>query len=198
MDHATVGQGLALSVELFGDAEQRAQFREGQAALVQMADALHEVVAQHPLVEPLEDARDGKWGKAALGVGVGLIPAAKAEKIAARLGKRFRFAKKPPIHHIATDKNLISAAAGGPYTPKFEAIFEKAGMTLQDGLNKLPIPGHRGPHPEYNRVVYERLASSVEGLNGASYQRALQKELQTIGTDSATPGSPLNRLLTGQ
>ncbi|KAB2964111.1 MAG: hypothetical protein F9K16_05115 [Thermoanaerobaculia bacterium] len=102
------------------------------------------------------------------------------------------------IHHIATNKNLISRAAGGPYTPRFRAIFERARMTLESALNKIPILGHRGPHPEYNRVVYQRLRSAVDGLDGVAYREALERELVAIGQESATMGTVLNRLLTGE
>jgi RHS repeat-associated protein len=100
------------------------------------------------------------------------------------------------IHHIATDKNLISTAAGGPYTPKFETIFKKAGMTLQDVLNKVPVLGHQGPHPEYNAIVYERLQNAVKGLKGDAYKTALQNELKSIGKESTTSGTKLNKLIT--
>jgi RHS repeat-associated protein len=100
------------------------------------------------------------------------------------------------IHHIATDKNLISKAAGGPFTPKFEALFEKGGMTLQDALNKVPVLGHKGPHAEYNKIVYQRLSQAVEGLKGNAYKQALQNQLKAIGEESATKGSALNKLIT--
>jgi RHS repeat-associated protein len=100
------------------------------------------------------------------------------------------------IHHIGTDKNSISEAAGGPYTPKFEALYEKAGMTLQDVLNKVPVLGHKGPHPEYNQIVFDRLAGAVKGLNGDAYKSALQNELKVIGKESQTAGTHLNTLIT--
>ena len=105
-------------------------------------------------------------------------------------------AERTTIHHIATDKNLVSTAAGGPYTPKFEALFEKAGMTLQDVLNKVPVLGHKGPHPEYNQLVFDRLTRAVSGLKGDAYKSALQNELKAIGTESQTAGTQLNKLLT--
>jgi RHS repeat-associated protein len=105
-------------------------------------------------------------------------------------------AERITIHHVATDKNLISTAAGGPYTQKFEALFEKGGMTLQDALNKVPVLGHRGPHPEYNQLVYDRLSQAVAGLKGDAYKSALQGELKAIGKESQTRGTVLNKLIT--
>lgn len=110
--------------------------------------------------------------------------------------KPLEISPREEIHHIATDKNRISTAAGGPFTPMFEGLFEKAGMNLQDAINKLAVLGHRGPHPEYNRMVYERLSSAVEGLEGFAYEDAFQNELYAIAQESAQPGSTLNRLLT--
>ncbi len=104
-----------------------------------------------------------------------------------------------PLHHIATDKNSVSPARGGPWTPRFKKIFDKAGMDLQDALNKINVPGHRGPHPEkYHQAVFDRLTSATNGLNGPAYRNALETELRAIGKDAATPGNPLNRLLTGR
>src|SRR6266487_1571670 len=73
------------------------------------------------------------------------------------------------IHHICTNKNCISAATGGPWTPRFEAIFEKAGMTLEDGLNKIPVAGHGGSHSErYHQAIFDRLVKRTNGLDGAA------------------------------
>jgi RHS repeat-associated protein len=107
------------------------------------------------------------------------------------------FSSRVSIHHIATDKNVISTAAGDPFTPKFEAIFEKAGMTLQDVLNKVPVLGHYGPHPQYNRAVFERLAEALSGLSGAKYREVLERELSWIGEQTMTPGTVWNLLATG-
>jgi hypothetical protein len=38
--------------------------------------------------------------------------------------------------------------AAFPYwTPRFRAIFARAGMSLEDPANKMPLPGHYGPQP---------------------------------------------------
>jgi RHS repeat-associated protein len=106
-----------------------------------------------------------------------------------------------PLHHIATNKNMISLARGGPWTPRFEKLFRGAGMRLNDALNKAPLPGHRGPHPEaYHKAVYDRLVQSVQGLksNTNAYREALQGELRALQRDVTTPGTHLHRLLTGQ
>ncbi len=105
-------------------------------------------------------------------------------------------ALKAPIHHICTNKNCVSLARGGPWTPRFEAIFQKAGMNLDDALNKIAVPGHKGPHPEaYHQAVFRRLESATSGLNGGAYRHALRTEMQAIRGELQTPGSLLNQLV---
>jgi hypothetical protein len=126
------------------------------------------------------------WGWAAAAAGI--IPGA---------GKALGLAAKFPIHHICTNKNCISAITGGPWTPRFQGMFDKAGMTLDDALNKVSVPGHRGPHPEaYHQAVFDRLNSATDGLSGSAYGDALRSELKSIGREVQTPGSHLNQLVT--
>jgi hypothetical protein len=105
---------------------------------------------------------------------------------------------RAPIHHLATAKNWISKARGGPWSPKFSDIFKRAGMSLEDAANKVAVPGHRGPHPEaYHKAVFERVTAATEGLEGDAYSAALKAELDALGAEAATPGTMLNKLLTG-
>ena len=68
--------------------------------------------------------------------------------------------------------------ARGPWTPRFEALFKKAGMTLEDAANKIAVPGDRGPHPQaYHEAVFQRLSNATEGLSRSAYTSALQAEL---------------------
>jgi hypothetical protein len=78
-------------------------------------------------------------------------------------------------------------------------MFEKAGMALDDDLNKIFVAGHKGPHPQaYHDAVFDRLSDATRGLNGDAYRNALQRELQSIGREIQTPGSVLNKLITKQ
>jgi len=106
--------------------------------------------------------------------------------------------KSPDTHHLMTDKNRVSPASGGPYTQKFEALAEKRGITLKDAMNKLPLPGHGGPHPKYNRAVYDRLLEATNGLKGEEYNIAFDKELERIRAETFKVGTLLNRLATRQ
>jgi hypothetical protein len=121
------------------------------------------------------------------------IAAKETEGLLAKLWNKC----KPERHHIATDKNLISKAAGGPYTSKFQELFEKAGMTLQDDSNIIDVLGHEGPHPAYNAIVYDQLTAAVQGLEGDAYRDAIQSELRSIAQETQTPGTLLNKLATG-
>jgi hypothetical protein len=65
-------------------------------------------------------------------------------------------------HHIGTIANKKSALRGGPWTPRFEELFARAGMRLTDAENIVPIWRHRGPHPQrYHEIVYERLDEAL-------------------------------------
>jgi filamentous hemagglutinin len=63
------------------------------------------------------------------------------------------------------------------------------------------VPGHRGPHPQaYHQHVYGRLTDATSGLspNGPSYTQAVTNTLDRIKSEAVTPGSQINRWLTGQ
>jgi len=121
---------------------------------------------------------------------------AAAGKTAAAAARRA--APSGPLHHLATNKNWISTLRGGPWSPRFEAIFKKAGMTLEDAANKVRIPGHFGPHPEgYHAEIFRRLRAATNGLKDEAYRKALLNELEAIRREALTPGSLLYRLLRG-
>ncbi|MFP2927129.1 AHH domain-containing protein, partial [Pyxidicoccus sp. 3LG] len=102
-------------------------------------------------------------------------------------------------HHICTDKNTTSDASGGPWTPLFEKIFSKAGMSLKnDPANLIRIRGHVGPHPEaYHQEVYERVRDATSRCTTeVSCREKLTRELRNLAKKLSTPGSRLRRLLT--
>lgn len=102
-----------------------------------------------------------------------------------------------PVHHICTNKNTISAASGGPWTPICEEIFEKAGMSLEDVANKVRLKGHEGPHPElYHQKVVGRLQDAVSACKTTEACRVrLMNELAKIANDLLTPGSELRNYI---
>jgi hypothetical protein len=103
-----------------------------------------------------------------------------------------------PVHHIATVRNSESTARGGPWTPKLKKYFDRAGMSMEDDANKLPVPGHKGPHPEeYHQEVFKRLGDAVKGCKTQALCReALTRELEQLAIEIREVGSTLNRLVT--
>jgi hypothetical protein len=106
---------------------------------------------------------------------------------------------RAPVHHLMTNKNWISTLRGGPWSPRFEAMAKKAGKTLEDLANQVAVPGHIGPHPEqYHQLVADRVATATRGLSGMAYKVRFDAELAAIKIEAVTPGTPVNRLLTGR
>ncbi|HZH16379.1 MAG TPA: AHH domain-containing protein [Archangium sp.] len=101
-------------------------------------------------------------------------------------------------HHIATNKNDISDVSGGPWTPRFEILFARAAMNLNDPVNMVYLIGHQGPHSkEYHQKVYSRLEVALGTCRDKVGCRAnLIEELDRIAADICKPGSTLNKLLT--
>ncbi|AKQ63791.1 putative lipoprotein [Myxococcus hansupus] len=117
----------------------------------------------------------------------------------ANQGMRGGSADRSQNHHLATDKNSISTARGGPWTPRFQRIFKKAGMELKDPENIVPIKGHKGPHPqEYHEMVFRRLNSATARCRSVDEcRKLLTQALQQLAKEAATAGSDINKLLTG-
>jgi len=103
-------------------------------------------------------------------------------------------------HHLATNKNDTSTLSGGPWTPRFETLFELAGMSLEASENLVYLKGHKGPHPEaYHQAVYERLNEALGGCAPASQcKRKLVEALRKLADQACTPGTRLHQLLTKQ
>jgi hypothetical protein len=101
-------------------------------------------------------------------------------------------------HHIATNKNNTSTSQGGPWTPVFEKLFTKAGMSLDAAENLVYLKGHQGPHPEaYHERVYEQLREAVAHCKTQKQCRtALVETLRGLADELCTPGSWLNRVVT--
>ncbi|MFP2908315.1 AHH domain-containing protein [Pyxidicoccus sp. 3LFB2] len=101
-------------------------------------------------------------------------------------------------HHIATNKWWDSTASDGPWSPRFQTLFDQAGMSLDDAANRVPVRGHKGPHPkEYHQAVYERLRDALEDCSTMHQCReALTKALKVLAEEVSTSGTKLNKLVT--
>ncbi|RKH32798.1 hypothetical protein D7Y13_07510 [Corallococcus praedator] len=128
---------------------------------------------------------------------VALAPTAVAA-VAMGPGSEMQGDPEGDIHHICTDKNEVSDASGGPWTPIFEPYFEQAGLSLSDTANLVRIQGHRGPHPaEYHQAVLTRINDAMAGCRGAAQCRAaLVDVLAEIARDLTTAGTRLRKLIT--
>jgi uncharacterized heparinase superfamily protein len=81
-------------------------------------------------------------------------------------------------HHIATDKNF----AGG-YTPQFQAIFDKAGLSMRDKANQMLVSKvfHNGKHPNaYHEMVLRTLRQATQDKSGDAARQALVKALEKL------------------
>jgi hypothetical protein len=103
-------------------------------------------------------------------------------------------------HHIATICNDKDPKRGGPWTPRFRRIFAKAGMTLNEPANKMPLPGHYGPHPQrYHEIIFRTLDDATRTCRSVVECRAnLTWALNELAKEIATPGTELNQLVTQQ
>ncbi len=136
-------------------------------------------------------------GRATLGFGVTVVMTVLTLK-GAKTTRGPPKAETVHDHHVMTNKNRVSTSQGGPWTPRFEDMAQKAGMKLSDAANRIKISGHHGPHPEaYHFEVHRRLARATKSLTGDAYSKAFRNELEMIRTEAATSGSALNQLLTG-
>lgn len=101
-------------------------------------------------------------------------------------------------HHIATNKNDVSPAQGGPWTPQFANLFARAGMDLDAPENRIYLSGHKGPHSaEYHSAVSRKLTEALVGCDTLERCRGkLVSALRDLAEDICTPESWLNGLAT--
>jgi hypothetical protein len=100
-------------------------------------------------------------------------------------------------HRIATRTHLKAAEGREPWTPRFERLFARAGMSLKDPLNLLYLQEHAPGHPEaYHREIYERLEATLEGCGDQETCRAvLRMALRRLSAELCTPDTPLSSLV---
>ncbi|WP_223641143.1 AHH domain-containing protein [Corallococcus sp. EGB] len=102
------------------------------------------------------------------------------------------------VHHIATNKWWEATHNGGPWSPRFQKLFDRAGMSLDDEVNTVGVRAHQGPHPrEYHETVYSRLSDALGDCSTIqSCRDALVGELQALGRLISRPNTRLNILVT--
>ncbi len=100
-------------------------------------------------------------------------------------------------HHIASNKWWDSTKNGGPWSPRFQRLFDRAGLSLDDPANKVRVQGHKGPHPrEYHEEIFDRLTEAMRDCAGMTECReALRRTLEKMAGEINTPGTRLNQLV---
>ena len=188
---------------------------ETAAGRAQFFNAVGEGIAAHPYVETARDGGIYVFGYDLLNpndrqsqedmhrAGQTLfIPGLNSKQIKYADDALDALRKAPDVriqqHHLMTNKNKVSTAAGGPFTPEFEKLAARRGITLKDPSNIVPLTGHRGPHPEYNAEVHKILTDATRGLKGEKFNQAFDQALDHVRTRTLTPGTKLNNLSTGQ
>jgi hypothetical protein len=110
----------------------------------------------------------------------GVIKEAAAEGVTAGLGGIFGkfddvndLRKASQVHHLATNQ--------GKWADEFAKLFARAGVSMDDAVNKMKLPGHMGRHTNtYHEFVYERLSTAIGNTRGATARSALEDALQQI------------------
>jgi len=99
------------------------------------------------------------------------------------------------LHHIATIYE-----GNGNWASKFTDLFDKAGYSLEDGINKIPVEGHVGPHDLfdelYHRLVYDYLTTETQGLEGEALRGAFTQAMQVLRSRVVDVTDILNFLIT--
>jgi RHS repeat-associated protein len=115
----------------------------------------------------IKDGLQGNYKSAAVGAVFVMMGLGKEEQATSQ------------IHHIASNKAIKSG-----FTAKFEKIFARAGMTLEDDANKIAVPGHAGRHAvEYHEYVLKRVTAATEGKSGTAAAVSLTDVLKELGRE---------------
>ena len=101
-------------------------------------------------------------------------------------------------HRIATRTDLRAASAARPWTPRFEELFARAGMSLKDPLNLIYLQEHAVPHSEaYHQAIFERLQATLEGCGDqGTCEGVLRMALRRLAAELCTPDTDLSSLVT--
>jgi hypothetical protein len=101
-------------------------------------------------------------------------------------------------HPIATGSDLRRAKKKKAWTPRFAALFARAGMSLKDPLNLLYMQDHASPHPEvYHQEIYDLLQATLEGCGDReTCGEVLRMALRRLASELCTPDTPLSSLVT--
>ena len=85
-----------------------------------------------------------------------------------------------------------------PWTPRFEELFARAGMSLRDPLNLIYLQEHANSHSEeYHQAIFDRLQATLEGCGDrAACGDVLRMALRRLAAELCTPDTELSSLVT--
>jgi filamentous hemagglutinin len=80
---------------------------------------------------------------------------------------------------------------------QFEELFNKAGYTLEDDINKILVEGHFGGHPDlYHDLILAALKDATAELEGSAYTAAFENAMSTLQSRVTDVNDILNALIT--
>jgi hypothetical protein len=96
------------------------------------------------------------------------------------------------MHHIAT-----VFEGEGKWASKFKDIFDRAGYSLEDDINKVMVEGHFGPHDEwYHQMIFDKLDQATANLSGSACRSAFEAKMMTLRSQVTDINHILNALIT--
>jgi hypothetical protein len=97
-------------------------------------------------------------------------------------------------HRIATRTRLREFGMHKAWTPLFEKLFARAGMSLNDPLNVIYLQEHASPHPDaYDQEIFERLQATLESCGDQETCAAvLRMALRRLAAELCTPDTALS------
>lgn len=148
-------------------------------AVYEVGSALYDAYTAYKTVrDPNASKAEKSVAVAGLGASV-FLPGGGYGAGGKRVAKEIMEASGAQMHHIATNKNFF-----GGFTKQFEKIFSGAGISLDDGINKIILRGHANVRhtPQYHQYVLDRLTRATQGLKSGSqqYRNAVANTLEEL------------------
>ena len=148
-------------------------------AIYEVGSAIYDAYTAYKTVQD-PNATKVEKSIAVAGLGISLLaPGGGYGTGGKRVAKEILEASGAQMHHIATNKNIL-----GGFTKQFQRIFDAAGLSLDDGINKIILRGHANVKhtKEYHQYILRRLTDATQGLKAGSqqYRNAVHRTLEDL------------------
>ncbi len=148
-------------------------------AAYEIGSAIYDAYTAYKTVrDPNASQAEKSIAVAGLGASI-LLPGGGYGTSGKQVAKEILEASGAQMHHIATNKNIL-----GGFTKQFEKVFNAAGLSLDDGINKIILRGHANNRhtPQYHQYVLDRLTKGTQGLKSGSqqYRTAVTNTLEEL------------------